>query len=422
MAEQTPDAEQELGFLAHLYELRDRLLRIVIAVGILFLILMPFAQDLYNWLAYPLASQMPEGEKLVSIRPAGPFLVPFKLALLASFLIALPYVLYQVWSFVAPGLYKHEKRLAVPMLVSSTLLFYCGIAFAYYVLLPLVFSILPQFTPDVASYMPDIGHYMDFVMTLFMAFGIGFEMPVATVLLISTGMTTRENLAGKRPYIIVGAFVVGMLLTPPDVISQLLLAIPMWLLFEVGLIVSGIFAKQIAIAGKEKAEREQAERDAADAEYVKPAKPQSPFAAAKAAGAAGAEAAAAKAQAADDEVAGGETAEKDFDDFLWEDDKYTYAAADEVSNDLQFEETDEYRPLTDEEMEAELARIEAEEAAMDAEQESDTAADQPVLSAAEAEAAKQAEANAVGIIDNSVAESDSDADHTDSNPPPKNQS
>ncbi|PIE00251.1 MAG: twin-arginine translocase subunit TatC [Thiothrix nivea] len=349
MAEQTPDAEQELGFLTHLYELRDRLLRIVIAVGILFLVLMPFAQDLYNWLAYPLASQMPSGEKLVSIKPAGPFLVPFKLALLAAFLIALPYVLYQVWSFVAPGLYKHEKRLAVPMLISSTILFYCGIAFAYGVLLPLVFSILPQFTPEVASYMPDIGHYMDFVMTLFVAFGIGFEMPVATVLLIATGITTREKLAGQRPYVIVGAFVVGMLLTPPDVISQLLLAIPMWLLFEVGLIVSDVFAKQIAIAGQEKAEREQAERDAADAEYTKTA---------AMTGIVATTAAKATAPAATET-----TAEKDFDDFLWEDEKYTYAEADEVGDGLQFEETDEYRPLTDEEMAAELARIEAEEAA-----------------------------------------------------------
>ncbi|MEZ5534213.1 MAG: twin-arginine translocase subunit TatC [Thiolinea sp.] len=353
MSDQTPDTDQELGFLGHLYELRDRLLRIVIAVGVLFLVLMPFAQDLYNWLAYPLASQMPEGEKLISIKPAGPFLVPFKLALLAAFLVALPYVLYQVWSFVAPGLYKHEKRLAVPMLVSSTILFYCGIAFAYFVLLPLVFSILPQFTPEVASYMPDIGHYMDFVMTLFMAFGIGFEMPVATVLLIATGMTTRENLARQRPYVIVGAFVVGMLLTPPDVISQLLLAIPMWLLFEAGLVVSRLFDKQVEIAGQEKQAREQAEREADDAEYAAASKkPESPFQAAKAAGAAGAAAT---------------TTEQDFDDYLWEDDKYTYAEDKDIDpNQLQYEDTDEYRPLTDEEMEAELARIEAEEAEMDA--------------------------------------------------------
>lgn len=364
MADQTPDAEQEIGFLAHLYELRDRLLRIVIAVGILFLILMPFAQDLYNWLAYPLASQMPEGEKLISIKPAGPFLVPFKLALLAAFLGVLPYVLFQIWSFVAPGLYRHEKRLAIPLLVSSTLLFYCGIAFAYFVLLPLVFSILPQFTPEVANYMPDIGHYMDFVMTLFIAFGIGFEMPVATILLIATGMATRESLAKKRPYVIVGAFIVGMLLTPPDVISQLLLAVPMWLLFEVGLITSVLFKKQIDKANAEKEAKEQAERDAEDAEYAKHAssssspkqKVESPFEAAKAAGAAGATAASATAQE---------------DALLWEDDQYTYA--EEVDPDeLQFEETDEYRPLTDDEMEAELARIEAEHAEMEAEDDDDS--------------------------------------------------
>nr|CAA6830407.1 MAG: Twin-arginine translocation protein TatC [uncultured Thiotrichaceae bacterium] len=374
MSDQAPGTEQELGFLAHLYELRDRLLRIVLVVGILFLVLMPFAQDLYNWLAYPLASQMPDGEKLVSIKPAGPFLVPFKLALLAAFLIALPFVLFQIWSFVAPGLYKHEKRLAIPMLISSTLLFYCGIAFAYFVLLPLVFSILPQFTPEVANYMPDIGHYMDFVMTLFVAFGIGFEMPVATILLIATGMATRESLAKKRPYVVVGAFIVGMLLTPPDVISQLLLAIPMWLLFEVGLLASVLFKKQIETANKEKETREQAERDAEDAEYAQAtsnssvAPVESPFEAAKAAGAAGAAAAG---------TADADTAQEDA--LLWEDDKYSYA--EEVNPDeLQFEETDEYRPLTDEEMDAELARIEAEEAEMDIEDDDTKLAEEPEAS------------------------------------------
>ena len=336
--------EKEQGFLAHLYELRDRLLRIVLSVGILFVILMPFAQDLFNILAAPLASQMPEGDKLISIRPAGPFLVPFKLALMVAFLVALPYVLYQIWGFIAPGLYKHEKRLAVPLLVSSTLLFYAGIAFAYFVLLPLIFNILPQFVPDVAVYAPDIGHYMDFVMTLFMAFGIGFEMPVATILLITTGMATREGLAKKRPYVIVGAFIIGMLLTPPDVISQLLLAVPMWLLFEVGLIASSLFKKYIE---RSREERERAAKDEENSIM--------PPAATSAAGAAAATAA--SSTTAEDVV-------DDIDDDLaeeranatWEDDSYIF----EETGDIQEPEDEDYKPMSEEEMEAEMERIEQE--------------------------------------------------------------
>ncbi len=357
MADKSPVSDQELGFLSHLYELRDRLLRIVIAVGLVFVCLFPFAKDLYELFALPLAGQVPDG--MISTGTIAPFLVPLKLALLAAFLIALPYVLYQFWGFVAPGLYRHEKRLAVPLLVSSVLLFYLGVLFAYFVLLPLIFTVLPAFVPDVATYMPDIGSYLDFAMALFLAFGIGFEMPVATILLISTGMTTRENLAKKRPYIIVGAFIVGMLLTPPDVISQLMLAIPMWILFEIGLVASVLFAKQVSIAGEEKAAKETAERDAMDREYAADNDDDSDddledsfkrtlvtgsSTAANAEPAAWADTAA-SARANDDPTA-------------WEDDSYTYA--DEVDpNDLQYEESDEYRPLTDEEMAAELERIDA---------------------------------------------------------------
>ncbi|MEZ5451039.1 MAG: twin-arginine translocase subunit TatC, partial [Thiolinea sp.] len=175
MANKASEDDQELGFLAHLYELRDRLLRMVLAVGIVFIALFPFAKQLYDLFARPLVNQVPEG--MIITGTIAPVMVPLKLALLAAFLIALPYVLYQLWAFVAPGLYKHEKRMAVPLLVSSVLLFYLGVLFAYFVLLPLVFSVLPAFAPSVATYSPDIGSYLDFVMALFLAFGIGFEMP-----------------------------------------------------------------------------------------------------------------------------------------------------------------------------------------------------------------------------------------------------
>lgn len=345
MSDKSSGGEQELGFLTHLYELRDRLLRMVIAIGIVFICLFPFAKDIYDVFALPLAGQIPEG--MIVTGTVAPFLVPLKLALLTAFLIALPYVLYQFWGFVAPGLYKHEKRLAVPLLVSSVLLFYLGVLFVWFVLLPLIFSVLPAFVPDVATYMPDIASYLDFAMALFLAFGIGFEMPVATVLLIATGVTTRENLGKKRPFIIVGAFIVGMLLTPPDVISQLMLAIPMWLLFEVGLVASSVFGKQINKAREEKEAREKAEREAMDREAEDEAETLRKQGAAAAAAASAAEA---DANLEDD----------DDDSLLWEDDEYVYS--DDVDpTGLQHEDSDEYRPLTDEEMEAELARIDEED-------------------------------------------------------------
>ena len=249
------------GFLSHLIEMRDRLLRAVILIFVAFICLFPFAKNIYNWLAAPLVDQ---GQEMLIIGPVAPFLIPMKLTLMVAFLIALPYLFYQLWSFVAPGLYKHEKRLIYPLIASSIFLFYLGIAFVYYILLPMMFKIIPQFAPEVAVFSPDIAQYLDFTIMMFMAFGFGFEMPIATILLISTGMTTAEELKTKRPYVIVGAFVMGMLLTPPDVISQIMLAIPMWLLFELGLIFSRFFNTRIKEASDAK-EKMDAEKTAATA-------------------------------------------------------------------------------------------------------------------------------------------------------------
>ena len=252
------------SFISHLFELRDRLIKMVIAVGAFFIVLAPFARFIYDLFAKPLADTLPDGVTMLITGVAAPLLVPYKLVLMAAFLLALPYVFYQAWQFVAPGLYKHEKRLVFPLLASSVLLFYCGIAFAYFVLLPMMFTVLPMFTPDSATYSPDIGSYLDFVMMMFIAFGFSFEMPIATILLISTGTTTAEKLAEKRPYVIVGAFVVGMILTPPDVISQILLAVPMWILFELGLFLSKFFNQRVAEAGAAKEERDRADAEEAD--------------------------------------------------------------------------------------------------------------------------------------------------------------
>ena len=234
---------KEQSLLEHLIELRDRLLRMVIAVLVLFLALFPFSEQIFTAVAQPLLALMPEGTSMIATSVTSPFLVPFKLVLLVAVLLAVPYLLHQLWAFVAPGLYSHEKRLAVPLLVSSVLLFYCGIAFAYFVVFPLLFAFFIAVAPEGVAVMTDIGQYLDFIIAIFFAFGIAFEVPVATFLLILAGATTTESMARKRPYIIVGAFVIGMMLTPPDVISQSLLAIPMWALFEIGLIMSRIFIK-----------------------------------------------------------------------------------------------------------------------------------------------------------------------------------
>jgi sec-independent protein translocase protein TatC len=233
----------EQTFLSHLVELRDRLLRVVLVVIVIFLGLFSFANDLYTLLAGPLLKHLPENSSMIATEVASPFLTPFKLALVCSVFIAIPYILYQLWSFIAPGLYKEERRLAMPLVFSSTVLFYAGMAFAYFVVFPLVFGFLVGIAPEGVAVMTDISRYLDFVLKLFFAFGIAFEVPIATILLVWAGITTPEALAAKRPYIIVGAFVLGMLLTPPDVISQTLLAIPMWILFELGVWFSRSFVK-----------------------------------------------------------------------------------------------------------------------------------------------------------------------------------
>ena len=232
---------REMPLVAHLAELRDRLLRIVLAVALVFLALAPFSQELYTWLAQPLMRHLPEGTSMIATRVASPFLTPFKLTLVMAVMLAIPYIFHQIWGFVAPGLYRNERRLVLPLLVSSTVLFYLGVAFAYFVVLPVVFQFLTGVAPEGVAVMTDITEYLDFVLKMFFAFGLAFEVPVATVLLVRAGVVSPDDLAAKRPYIIVGAFVVGMLLTPPDVISQSLLAVPMLLLFELGL----FFARRV---------------------------------------------------------------------------------------------------------------------------------------------------------------------------------
>ncbi len=241
--------EQELPFLSHLFELRDRLLRVVLVVMLIFAGLFAFANDLYHLLATPLLMHLPEGSSMIATEVASPFLTPFKLALVASIFLGMPFILYQAWAFIAPGLYKHEKRLAFPLLFSSIILFYTGMVFAYYVVFPLVFGFLTSTAPEGVAVMTDISKYLDFVLKLFFAFGVAFEVPIATILLVLAGVTTPDDLAAKRSYIIVAAFVVGMLLTPPDVISQTLLALPMWLLFEIGLFFSRVLMRQREEAG-----------------------------------------------------------------------------------------------------------------------------------------------------------------------------
>lgn len=228
--------DQDMPLIAHLTELRKRLLRCVGTVLLIFLALFYFSQDIYALASAPLRAYLPEGAGMIATGVISPFLTPFKLTLVVSLFLAVPMLLFELWGFIAPGLYKHEKRIALPLLVASILLFYGGMAFAYFVVFPLVFSFIISVAPEGATLMPDITQYLDFMLTLFFAFGVAFEVPVATVLMIWAGVVEIETLKKSRPYVIVGCFVVGMLLTPPDVISQSLLAIPMWLLFEVGLL------------------------------------------------------------------------------------------------------------------------------------------------------------------------------------------
>lgn len=228
----------------HLLELRSRLLRSVIGVLLVFCSLVYFAQDIYQYLAQPLLATMPEGTQMIATDVASPFFAPFKLTIVLSIFIAMPYILFQIWSFVAPGLYRNEKRLVIPLMIGSTVLFYSGISFAYYVVFPVVFAFFNSVAPEGVTIATDISSYLDFVLKLFFAFGAAFEIPVAIILLCWTGVTDPDSLRKKRPYIIVGAFVIGMLLTPPDIISQTMLAVPMLLLFEVGLILASFYSKK----------------------------------------------------------------------------------------------------------------------------------------------------------------------------------
>lgn len=238
-----PDTDAEQPLIAHLAELRNRLLRSLACVFVVFLGLSVFANDIYAMIAGPLLAQLPEESSMIATEVAAPFLVPFKLTFFAAVFVSVPYLLYQAWAFVAPGLYQNERRLVLPLISSSVILFYLGNAFAFFIVFPLLFAFLTSSAPVGVTVMTDIGHYLNFILKMFFAFGLAFEVPIVIILLVWTGIASVELLAKKRPYIIVGAFTAGMLLTPPDIISQVLLAVPVWLLFELGLIL-GRFVKQ----------------------------------------------------------------------------------------------------------------------------------------------------------------------------------
>ena len=238
-----PDEEElaEGTLLSHLIELRTRLLRIAFSVLIVFLILLPWADDIFAMVSEPLREVLPGGQ-MIATQVASPLLTPFKLAFFTALFIAMPIVLYQIWAFVAPGLYRKEKRFAMPLLASSIVLFYLGIAFAYFVVFPLMFGFFTSIAPEGVEVQTDISQFLDFITTIFFAFGLAFEVPIATVLVVWTGLTTPKKLGSARPYVFLGAFVLGMFLTPPDMISQTLLAVPVYLLYELGIIMSKIFA------------------------------------------------------------------------------------------------------------------------------------------------------------------------------------
>jgi len=231
----------EQPLIKHLFELRTTALRCVIFIILITIILLPFANQIYSFIATPLIAKLPEGSSMIATEVASPFFAPFKLTLFCGIFFSIPYILYQTWSFIAPGLYINERKLILPLLISSSLLFYLGIFFAYYAVFPILFTFLTTTVPSNITIMTDINHYLDFILKLFFAFGISFEIPIATILLIKSNFITIEKLSSNRPYIILFAFFVGMLLTPPDVISQILLAIPIWVLFEIGLVLGKYF-------------------------------------------------------------------------------------------------------------------------------------------------------------------------------------
>ena len=238
--------EQELTLIDHLIELRDRILKSVIAIVVLFLALFAFSNDIYTYVATPLIDALPEGSTMIAIDPTSPFFAPFKLTFYVAFLVAAPYVLFQLWSFVAPGLYQNEKTVAIPLFISSVLLFYGGVAFARYVLFGFVFAFFISVAPEGISVAPDINSFLSFALTIFLAFGIAFEVPIAVFILIWAGIVEPESLTEKRPYVIVACFVMGMLLTPADPFTQSMLAIPMWMLFEVGIVAGKMIRKRQA--------------------------------------------------------------------------------------------------------------------------------------------------------------------------------
>ena len=233
----------EESFLSHLVELRNRLIRILLAIGLVFLCLFPWAKDLYALLAQPLLATLPKGGQMIATDVVGVFMVPMKVALMVAFLVALPYILYQVWAFVAPGLYAHEKRLALPLVLASVVLFFVGMAFAYFVVFPAVFGFMAKMAPEGVAWMTDIEKYLSFVMGTFIAFGVTFEVPVVVIVLVRMRIVELATLVSWRPYVIVGAFVIGAIFTPPDVVSQLMLAIPLCLLYELGMLLARFVSK-----------------------------------------------------------------------------------------------------------------------------------------------------------------------------------
>ena len=252
-----PEHDQPMPLVSHLTELRTRLLRCIAAIFIIFAGLFAFTQQIYTLVSTPLREYLPVGATMIATDVASPFLTPLKLTMMVSLFIAIPVILHQIWGFIAPGLYKHEKRIAVPLLVSSIFLFYAGMAFAYFLVFPLVFKFFAAATPEGVAMMTDISSYLDFVMTLFFAFGVAFEIPVAVVLLVWIGIVDVQYLRKIRPYVIIGCFVVGMVLTPPDPLSQTLLAVPMWLLFEVGLFFGRLIRKRPADEAADDANNDQ---------------------------------------------------------------------------------------------------------------------------------------------------------------------
>jgi sec-independent protein translocase protein TatC len=245
-AEDKPDTAEPLEegtLLSHLVELRSRLLKVAAAIVVVFIMLLPFTREIFTFVSQPLLAVIPGG-RMIATSPASPLIAPFKMAFYVALFIAMPVVLYQIWAFIAPGLYRKEKRFAVPLLATSILLFYAGIAFAYYVVFPMIFGFFAQIAPADVEVQPDISEFLSFIMTIIFAFGLAFEVPIATVLVVWTGLTTPQKLSKARPYVFLGAFVVGMFLTPPDVISQTLLAVPVYLLYELGIVMSRVLTSK----------------------------------------------------------------------------------------------------------------------------------------------------------------------------------